>query len=125
MLLLIDLANYSCILEESWKSLGISLQKFVRPLLSKPSIQAHGAAYRIYMMDLFFRPADICKQKYVDLNDLDICSPVFNFKRAIALVMEQQGRQICDVLLDQLTLPGVGNIIKNEVKIIVLFRLCS
>ena len=77
------------------------------------------------MMDLFFRPADICKQKFIDLNDLDICSPVFNFKRAVALVMEQQGRQICDILLDQLILPGVGNIIKNEVKIILLFRLCS
>ena len=70
------------------------------------------------------RPAAICKQKYQDLNNLDICSPVFNFKRAIAMVMEQQGRQVCDVLLDQLILPGVGNIIKNEVSIVVLKAFC-
>ncbi|KAK3597104.1 hypothetical protein CHS0354_021211 [Potamilus streckersoni] len=60
------------------------------------------------------RNSEACKQKYVDLNDLDICSPIFNFKRAVALVMEQLGRLVCDVLLDQSVLPGVGNIIKNE-----------
>ena len=36
------------------------------------------------------------------------------------MVMEQQGRQVCDVLLDQLILPGVGNIIKNEVSLILI-----
>jgi formamidopyrimidine-DNA glycosylase len=29
--------------------------------------------------------------------------------------MAQENRLVCDVLLDQLILPGVGNIIKNEV----------
>ncbi|XP_060596458.1 endonuclease 8-like 3 [Ruditapes philippinarum] len=60
------------------------------------------------------RSSEACKQKYDELNDLDICSPVFNFPRAVALVKEQQDRLVCDVLLDQLILPGVGNIIKNE-----------
>jgi endonuclease VIII-like 3 len=63
----------------------------------------------------FSRSLEACKQKYDELNDLDICSPVFNFPRAVALVKEQQDRLVCDVLLDQLILPGVGNIIKNEV----------
>ena len=68
------------------------------------------------MLELFlFRPAAPCKEKYKELNDVDICSPIFNFKRAVAIVTEQQDRQVCDVLLDQLILPGVGNIIKNEV----------
>ena len=69
-----------------------------------------------FIFQYFSRPAEPCRQKFDNLNDLDICSPVFNFKRAVALVMEQQGRQVCDVLLDQLILPGVGNIIKNEVR---------
>ncbi|XP_053400212.1 endonuclease 8-like 3 [Mercenaria mercenaria] len=60
------------------------------------------------------RPAAPCRKKYETLNDLDICSPVFNFPRAVALVKEQQHRLVCDVLLDQSILPGVGNIIKNE-----------
>lgn len=57
-------------------------------------------------------------QKYDELMDLDICSPVFNFKRATHTIMEHSERLICDVILDQLVLPGVGNIIKNEVSII-------
>lgn len=60
------------------------------------------------------RPSQPCKQKYEELNDLDICSPVFNFRRALDLVRAQQERLVCDVLLDQTILPGVGNIIKNE-----------
>jgi len=49
------------------------------------------------------------------MNNLDICSPVFSFTRAFNLVCKQSDRIICDVLLDQDILPGVGNIIKNEV----------
>ncbi|XP_060064854.1 endonuclease 8-like 3 [Ylistrum balloti] len=60
------------------------------------------------------RSTESCRERYDSLNDVDICSPVFNQKRAVALVIEQKGRQICDVLLDQTILPGVGNIIKNE-----------
>ncbi|XP_052797137.1 endonuclease 8-like 3 isoform X1 [Mya arenaria] len=60
------------------------------------------------------RPSVPCRQKYETMNDVDICSPVFNFRRAFSLVREQTDRQVCDVLLDQSILPGVGNIIKNE-----------
>ncbi|KAH3881006.1 hypothetical protein DPMN_004929 [Dreissena polymorpha] len=60
------------------------------------------------------RPSVPCRMKYEELNNLDICSPVFNFKRAFSLFREQQDRLVCDVLLDQFILPGVGNIIKNE-----------
>lgn len=47
--------------------------------------------------------------------DLDICSPTFDFQRAINTIKEHPSRLISDVILDQLVLPGVGNIIKNEV----------
>lgn len=48
------------------------------------------------------------------LADLDICSPVFNFKRAQTKIEEKTSELICDVIMDQSILPGVGNIIKNE-----------
>ncbi|XP_052271922.1 endonuclease 8-like 3 [Dreissena polymorpha] len=60
------------------------------------------------------RPSVTCLMKYEELNNLDICSPVFNFKRAYSLFREQHNRLVCDVLLDQFILPGVRNIIKNE-----------
>lgn len=69
------------------------------------------------------RSTELCKQKYEELNNLDVCSPIFNYKRAVAVVMEQKGRQLCDVLLDQMLLPGVGNIIKNEVFISKISRI--
>ena len=49
------------------------------------------------------------------MQSLDICSDQFDPQRALALVIQQTSRQVCDVLLDQQILPGVGNIIKNEV----------
>ncbi|XP_042876877.1 endonuclease 8-like 3 [Penaeus japonicus] len=60
------------------------------------------------------RSAAECLAKYDELIDLDICSPTFNAKRATDTILEHQDRLICDVILDQLILPGVGNIIKNE-----------
>ncbi|XP_063610366.1 endonuclease 8-like 3 isoform X1 [Penaeus indicus] len=60
------------------------------------------------------RSAAECLAKYDELIDLDICSPTFNAKRATDIILEHQDRLICDVILDQLILPGVGNIIKNE-----------
>lgn len=48
------------------------------------------------------------------MEDLDVCSPKFSFSRAEDEVRKQRGRMLCDVLLDQAVLPGVGNIIKNE-----------
>ncbi|KAL8598710.1 hypothetical protein ACOMHN_033274 [Nucella lapillus] len=60
------------------------------------------------------RPSSACRQKYGNLKDLDICSPTFSPKLAVREMMVEQDRQLCDVLLDQDVLPGVGNIIKNE-----------
>lgn len=48
------------------------------------------------------------------LEDLDICSPKFSLLRAESEIRKQKGRMLCDILLDQAVLPGVGNIIKNE-----------
>ncbi|XP_036312765.1 endonuclease 8-like 3 [Pipistrellus kuhlii] len=48
------------------------------------------------------------------MGELDVCSPKFNFSRAEREVRKQQGRVLCDVVMDQRVLPGVGNIIRNE-----------
>lgn len=48
------------------------------------------------------------------MEELDVCSPKFSFSRAEREVKRQTGRMLCDVLMDQRVLPGVGNIIKNE-----------
>lgn len=48
------------------------------------------------------------------MEGLDVCSPRFSFSRAESEVKKQKGRMLCDVLMDQKVLPGVGNIIKNE-----------
>ncbi|KAL6061195.1 hypothetical protein STEG23_011271, partial [Scotinomys teguina] len=54
------------------------------------------------------------KERIRMMAELDVCSPKFSFSRAESQVRKQQGRMLCDVLLDQRVLPGVGNIIKNE-----------
>ncbi|XP_054846373.1 endonuclease 8-like 3 [Eublepharis macularius] len=54
------------------------------------------------------------EQKIRMLEGLDVCSPKFSFSRAESEIKKQKGRLLCDVLLDQTVLPGVGNIIKNE-----------
>lgn len=58
-----------------------------------------------------------------ELKSLDICDDAFSHKRAVEALWEQMDRQICNVLLDQDLLPGVGNIIKNEVTIIFIYDL--
>lgn len=60
------------------------------------------------------RSSSESQQKHRDLIDLDICSPTFDFQRAVRTIREHPSRVISDVILDQLVLPGVGNIIKNE-----------
>ncbi|XP_075904162.1 endonuclease 8-like 3 isoform X2 [Nelusetta ayraudi] len=45
---------------------------------------------------------------------LDVCSPKFSFSRSVEAVRCRSSRMLCDVLLDQGVMPGVGNIIKNE-----------
>uniref|UniRef100_A0A8C5PX91 Endonuclease 8-like 3 n=1 Tax=Leptobrachium leishanense TaxID=445787 RepID=A0A8C5PX91_9ANUR len=60
------------------------------------------------------RNAAECKEKVRSFGDLDVCSSRFNFSRAESEIKKQENRMLCDVLLDQAVLPGVGNIIKNE-----------
>ncbi|KAM5264569.1 endonuclease 8-like 3 isoform 2-T2 [Ctenodactylus gundi] len=54
------------------------------------------------------------QQRIRMMEELDVCSPKFSFSRAENEVKKQKGRMLCDALLDQRVLPGVGNIIKNE-----------
>ncbi|XP_075411895.1 endonuclease 8-like 3 [Tenrec ecaudatus] len=54
------------------------------------------------------------QQRIRMMEGLDVCSPKFSFSRAQSQVKKQQGRMLCDALMDQRVLPGVGNIIKNE-----------
>ncbi|XP_072190830.1 endonuclease 8-like 3 [Excalfactoria chinensis] len=61
-----------------------------------------------------YRNATECEQKVRMMESLDVCSPKFSFLRAESEVKQQKTQMLCDVLLDQTVLPGVGNIIKNE-----------
>ncbi|XP_055449591.1 endonuclease 8-like 3 [Psammomys obesus] len=54
------------------------------------------------------------QQRIKMMEELDVCSPTFSFSRAESEVKKQKDRMLCDVLLDQRVLPGIGNIIKNE-----------
>ncbi|XP_029918359.1 endonuclease 8-like 3 isoform X2 [Myripristis murdjan] len=60
------------------------------------------------------RMTEDCEQRVKAMESLDVCSSKFSFSRAEDAVRRQSGRMLCDVLLDQAVLPGVGNIIKNE-----------
>lgn len=62
----------------------------------------------------FYRNSTESQQRIRIMGELDICSPKFSFSRAESEVKKQKGRMLCDVLMDQKVLPGVGNIIKNE-----------
>ncbi|XP_074010567.1 endonuclease 8-like 3 [Numenius arquata] len=61
-----------------------------------------------------YRNAAESERKVRMMESLDVCSPKFSFSRAESEIKQQQTRMLCDVLLDQAVLPGVGNIIKNE-----------
>ncbi|XP_007641845.1 endonuclease 8-like 3 isoform X2 [Cricetulus griseus] len=54
------------------------------------------------------------QQRVRMMEELDVCSPKFSLSRAESEVKQQKDRMLCDVVLDQRVLPGVGNIIKNE-----------
>ncbi|KAF7653678.1 hypothetical protein LDENG_00079860 [Lucifuga dentata] len=60
------------------------------------------------------RLTEDCEQRVRTLESLDICSSKFSYSCAEEAVRSQSCRMLCDVLLDQAVLPGVGNIIKNE-----------
>ncbi|KFU97659.1 Endonuclease 8-like 3, partial [Pterocles gutturalis] len=61
-----------------------------------------------------YRNAAESEQKVRMMESLDVCSPKFSFLRAESEIKQQKTCMLCDVLLDQAVLPGVGNIIKNE-----------
>lgn len=48
------------------------------------------------------------------MEGLDVCSSKFSFSQSKEAMQRQRSRMLCDVLLDQTVMPGVGNIIKNE-----------
>ncbi|XP_049627254.1 endonuclease 8-like 3 [Suncus etruscus] len=54
------------------------------------------------------------QQRIRMMEELDVCSPKFSLSRAESEVKKQKSRMLCDTLMDQKVLPGVGNIIKNE-----------
>ncbi|XP_035281013.1 endonuclease 8-like 3 [Anguilla anguilla] len=60
------------------------------------------------------RLSEHCAHKVRAMESLDVCSSKFSFCRAEDRVKNEGCRMLCDVLLDQSVLPGVGNIIKNE-----------
>lgn len=62
----------------------------------------------------FSRNSTESQQRIRMMEELDVCSPKFSFSSAEREVKKQTGRMLCDVLMDQKVLPGVGNIIKNE-----------
>uniref|UniRef100_A0A663M872 Endonuclease 8-like 3 n=1 Tax=Athene cunicularia TaxID=194338 RepID=A0A663M872_ATHCN len=61
-----------------------------------------------------YRNAAESERKVRMMESLDVCSPKFSCLRAESEIKQQKTRMLCDVLLDQAVLPGVGNIIKNE-----------
>ncbi|NWR94718.1 NEIL3 Endonuclease, partial [Furnarius figulus] len=61
-----------------------------------------------------YRNAAEIEQKVRMMESLDVCSQKFSFIRAESEIKQHKTRMLCDVLLDQAVLPGVGNIIKNE-----------
>ncbi|KAJ8262213.1 hypothetical protein GJAV_G00163880 [Gymnothorax javanicus] len=60
------------------------------------------------------RVSEGCVDKVRNMESLDVCSSKFSFPRAEDVVKKAGSKMLCDVLLDQSVLPGVGNIIKNE-----------
>ncbi|CAN9514607.1 unnamed protein product [Ophioblennius macclurei] len=60
------------------------------------------------------RVTEDCEQRVEAMASLDVCSSRFSSFRCQEAVRRQGSRMLCDVLLDQAVMPGVGNIIKNE-----------
>ncbi|XP_060936007.1 endonuclease 8-like 3 [Limanda limanda] len=60
------------------------------------------------------RLTEDCEQRVRAMESLDVCSSKFSFSQSEKAVRSQSGRRLCDVLMDQAVMPGVGNIIKNE-----------
>ncbi|XP_069487551.1 endonuclease 8-like 3 isoform X2 [Ambystoma mexicanum] len=85
-----------------------------RGLASVLEIQLDKDLISFFESTVDVRNAAECEQRVRAMEDLDVCSAKFSFLRAETEVKKQKGRMLCDILLDQSVLPGVGNIIKNE-----------
>ncbi|CAL8330072.1 endonuclease 8-like 3 [Gadus morhua] len=69
---------------------------------------------RFYESTSEIRQTEQCESRVSSMRSLDVCSSSFSSSRAEEVLRSQGGRMLCDLLLDQHLLPGVGNIIKNE-----------
>ncbi|XP_034083515.1 endonuclease 8-like 3 isoform X1 [Gymnodraco acuticeps] len=83
---------------------------------SVPVLEVHLTNDTVCFFDstVEIRLTEDCEQRVRAMESLDVCSPTFSFSRSEEAVRSQSGRILCDVLLDQAVMPGVGNIIKNE-----------
>ncbi|KAK5896703.1 hypothetical protein CesoFtcFv8_009839 [Champsocephalus esox] len=84
--------------------------------VSVPVLEVHLTNDTVCFFDstVELRLTEDCEQRVRAMESLDVCSPKFSVSRSEETVRSQSGRILCDVLLDQAVMPGVGNIIKNE-----------
>nr|ALS04206.1 endonuclease 8-like 3 [Acartia pacifica] len=84
----------------------------------KPRLQLNldRDAVSMYQCSTEMRDSQETETRWHDYIELDICWKSFNHERAAKEIMDVRNteRIICDVIMDQTVLPGVGNIIKNE-----------
>uniref|UniRef100_A0A8C9YC16 Endonuclease 8-like 3 n=1 Tax=Sander lucioperca TaxID=283035 RepID=A0A8C9YC16_SANLU len=83
---------------------------------SVPVLEIHLTNDIVHFFDstVEIRLTEDCEQRVRAMESLDVCSSKFGFSRSEEAVRSQSSRMLCDVLLDQAVMPGVGNIIKNE-----------
>ncbi|XP_061691932.1 endonuclease 8-like 3 [Syngnathoides biaculeatus] len=83
---------------------------------SVPVLEIHLTKDRLCFFEstVEMRSSDDCERRVRALQPLDVCSPAFSPSRSAEAARRHGGRMLCDVLLDQAVMPGVGNIIKNE-----------
>jgi len=79
-------------------------------------LQLNKDVVSLYQCSTDLRNGEKTLERWTNQINLDICWPEFDAQRAAREIMDPRNseRLICDVILDQLILPGVGNIIKNE-----------
>ncbi|KAI2656904.1 Endonuclease 8-like 3 [Labeo rohita] len=96
---------------------SMRINPLAKDLKGKPPtlvIQLTNDAVCFFDTTVEIRLSEDCEQRVRAMETLDICSPKFSFSQAVEAVKRERERMLCDVLLDQAVLPGVGNIIKNE-----------
>ncbi|XP_016150625.1 endonuclease 8-like 3 isoform X1 [Sinocyclocheilus grahami] len=96
---------------------SLRINPLEKDLKGKPPvlvIQLTNDAVCFFDTTVEIRLSEDCVQRVRAMEALDICSPKFSFSQAVEAVKRESERMLCDALLDQAVLPGVGNIIKNE-----------